>query len=174
MRIEGLKFPYELKLYSTDDPDFVEHWRITYPYDATMDEIIVASAFSYVCLIRKGTSPIFTGEVLNYQFEFPLSYLKWFIGVLSRFQLKPNQGGYPPGTFADDLQMDEENMLFVKRGQNFDLGGIFGYHLENRRRHSYIDKDIRQRFFISDEYLFELGMMDALIQIEQDYSDGKL
>ena len=174
MKIEGLEYPYELKLYSPNDPDFTEHWRIKYPYNDSGKDVIAATAMGHLILVRKGNKPIYTGEILTDQLEFPLSYLKWLLGVISRFQLKPNKGGYPPGTFSDELQMDEENWLGVRRGQNFGLGGLFGYGLENSRRHSYIDNDFEQEFFITDDYLFEMGLMDALIKIEKDYTDGKL
>src|SRR5690554_1204856 len=175
MKIEGIDHPYELKLYSPDDPDFIEHHRFTYPYDDNGNEIIIATALDYVCFVDFGGKPSpVSGRILTDQFEFPLSYLKWFIAVLTRFQLLPAQGGYPVGQFSDSLQLDEENWLYVQRGQNYVLDGRFGYDLENRQRHSYIDSDIRQGIYITDEYLFDHGLMEALTRIQQAYEDGEL
>jgi len=178
MKVEGKKHPYELKLYSPDDPDFTEHHRFKYPYDKKKDggedEILVVTALGYLCLVEKGNRPIFTGEILTDQFEFPLSYLKWFIAVLTRFQLLPAQGGYPAGQFSDSLQLDEENWLYVQRGQSYPLDGRFGYRLENRQRHSYINQYARQEIYITDEYLFDHGLMEALTRIQQMYEDGEL
>src|SRR5690554_776169 len=179
MKIEGKKHPYELKLYSPDDPDFIEHHRFKYPYDDKKDglekDVLVATALDYLCLVHKGNRPSpVSGRILTGQFEFPLSYLKWFIAVLTRFQLLPAQGGYPVGQISDSLQLDEENWLYVQRGPNYGLDGLFGYFLENRQRHSYINQYVRQSIYITDEYLFDHGLMEALTRIQQMYEDGEL
>lgn len=175
MKIEGIDHPYELKLYNPDDPDFTEHLRFENPYNPDYGDIVIATALGYVCYIETGGKPSpVSGRILTDQLEFPLSYLKWFIAVLTRFQLLPAQGGYPVGQFSDSLQLDEENWLYVQRGQSYPLDGRFGYRLENRQRHSYINQYVRQSIYITDEYLFDHGLMEALTRIQQMYEDGEL
>ena len=167
------RYPYQLKLYDPKDPDFTVHSRFNNPLFPE-DDLIISTCRGYLCFTNWAMEPNPRGRYLIGQFEFSLPYLKWLLGVMARFKLTPEQGGYPPGIMYDIVQLDKENELYVFRGAHHGNHGLMRYALENRKRHSYIDPQMSQDFDLYDVYLEEHGLMQVLLDIQQHYEDGKL
>ena len=167
------RYPYQLKLYDPNDQDFITHLRMQDPV-FPKDDLIISTCQGYLCFTSWAVKPNARGEYLIGQFEFSLPYLKWLFGVMTRFNLTPSQGGYPPGTMSDIVQLDKENELYVFRGAHHGNHGLMRYALENRKRHSYIDPLSEQSFDLYDIYLNDHGVMQVLLDIQKQYEDGKL
>ncbi|WP_394170271.1 hypothetical protein [Saccharospirillum alexandrii] len=167
------RYPYQLKLYDPNDPEFIVHSRLNsslFPGD----DLIISTCRGYLCFTSLAIEPTPQGKYLNDQLEFSLPYLKWLLGVMARFKLTPNQGGYAPGTMFDIVQLDKENELYVFRGAHHGKNGLMIYALENRKRHSYIDPQMSQEFDLYDVYLKDHGLMQVLLDIQRKYEDGQL
>ncbi len=167
------RYPYQLKLYSPNDPEFMVHSRFNNPLFPE-DDLVISTCRGYLCFTNWAIEPNPRGRYLVGQFECALPYLKWLLGVMARFKLRPEQGGYPPGTMYDIVQLDKENELYVFRGAHHGNNGLMIYALENRKRHSYINAQMSQEFDLYDVYLEDHGLMQVLLDIQQKYEDGQL
>ena len=89
------RYPYQLKLYDPNDPDFTVHSRFNNPLFPTKD-LIISTCRGHLCFTNWAIEPDPQGDYLIGQFEFSLPYLKWLLVVMARFKLRAEQGGYPP------------------------------------------------------------------------------
>ena len=164
----------QLKLYTDNDPDFTVHARfndVVFPHK----DKVISTCKNYLCITSIDIEPnLRDGSYLIDQVEMALPYLKWFLAVKARFALTPDQGGYPPGEMSDIIQLDPDNEVFVFRGMHFGNHGLMRFKLENRRRASYIDPYTTQFTDLYDRYFNECGLLDTLMDIQQQYEDGKL
>ena len=163
----------QLKLYTDTDPDFIVHSRFNDVVFPTKDKVI-STCNGYLCITNIAITPDPRGELLIGQFEMPLPYLKWFLGVKARFSLSPDQGGYPPGTMSDIVQLDPDNEVYVFRGASYTNRGLMAFKLENRKRASYINPRIEQCVAIYDIYFEQCGLLETFLDIQKLYDDGKL
>ena len=149
----------QLKLYNENDPDFSVHARfkdIAFPYK----DLVISIYHGYLCITSISMEPDVDGDYLIGQFEILLPYLKWFLGVKTLFALRPDNGGYPPGTMSDIVQLDPDNELYVFRGANHVNRGLMMYSLENRKRASYINPRVEQSFNLYDLYFEQCGLLE--------------
>jgi len=163
----------QLKLYDDKDSDFVVHARfkdIVFPDS----DIVITTCHGYLCITSISMEPDVDGDFLIDQFEMLLPYLKWFLGVKTRFALRPDNGGYPPGTMSDIIQLDPDNELYVFRGANHVNRGLMMYSLENRKRASYINPRVKQGFDLYDIYFEQCGLLEIFLKIQKEYEEGKL
>ncbi|MEP4544645.1 MAG: hypothetical protein ABJ000_00600 [Saccharospirillum sp.] len=167
------RYPYQLKLYDPNDSDFTVHCRFNDPLFPE-DDLIVSTCQGYLCFTSWAIKPDPRGKYLIGQFEFSLPYLKWLLGVIARFKLTPDQGGYPPGTMYDIVQLDKENEVYVFRGAHHGNHGLMRYRLENRKRRSYVNPIVQQEFELYDVYLDTHGLMQVLLDIQRQYEDGQI
>lgn len=113
------------------------------------------------------TEPVLSGGSV---LEIPLKGLPWFVQTLEeKFFKHSSEGGLPAGEFGY-AEIVEEEELSVSR-----MFGEPGYCLHNfaRTSHDPLD-DAHQKAYFSDEWLFELGLLDQLKELSMKIENGEI
>lgn len=111
-------------------------------------------------------------ELLNYQFEMPLSGIRWFINVIEqKFFKSPDEGGLPANKLSYEEIVGGEDLHVMRT-----LGGGDrpGYVITNASRRSHIAERNMQELEFSDRWLFQDGLMDYLRELADKYEQGQL
>lgn len=113
-----------------------------------------------------------TTELRHYQFEMPLSGIRWFIDVIDTKLFKsPDEGGLAANKLSyEDLVGGED--LHVMRTMGG--GDRPGYVLTNASRRSHIAERNMQQLDLPDHWLFQDGLMDYLKELADKYEQGML
>ena len=118
----------------------------------------------------------FNGEPMRYinQYEYPIEAAGWFVDNLPRFFKKPGEpGALPPEEFSLSEECCGER-LGISRLVNSVARDVPGYSLKNQSRCDHPDMDLCQSFDMSDEFLFNGGMLDLFKDIAARYKAGTL
>ncbi|MEE1673624.1 hypothetical protein SNR37_003050 [Agarivorans aestuarii] len=122
-----------------------------------------------------GISP-FSGEPYRYveQYEFPIGAAAWFVENLSRFfnAGDPSKPQTSEGFHHYGHCGDEE--LGISRLINSIGRDIPGYSLDNCSRCDHPDMDLCQSFEMSDDFLFDQGMLELFKDIAKRHAAGNL
>lgn len=111
-------------------------------------------------------------ELLNYQFEMPLSGIRWFIDVIEqKFFKSPHEGGLSANKLSYEEIVAGEDLHVMRT-----LGGGNrpGYVITNASRRSHIAERNMQELEFCDYWLFQDGLMDYLKELAEKYEQGTI
>ena len=118
----------------------------------------------------------FNGEPTRhiFQYEFPIQAAGWFVKNLERFFKAPDEpGGLPAHKFSLNEEYGGER-LGISRLIHSTGKDKPGYALKNQSRCDHPNMDLCQRFDMSDDFLFDGGMLDLFKDIANRYELGEL
>lgn len=118
----------------------------------------------------------FNGEPIRhtFQFEYPIEAAGWFVDNLPRFFKKPGEpGALPPEKFSLSEPCGKEK-LRISRIFHSVAKDVPGYTLENLSRCDHPNMDLCQSFDMSDEFLFDGGMLELFKDIARRHNAGLL
>lgn len=108
------------------------------------------------------------------QYEFPIEGARWFVENIKRFFLK---SGEPGALEAHKFSLDDscgEESLGISRLVHTYGPGIPGYSFNNLSRCGHPNRDLCQRFEMSDDFLFKKdGMLALFAEIAERYESGE-
>lgn len=112
-------------------------------------------------------------ELIEDQFEMPLSGIRWFINAIEqKFFKSPEDGGLPADKISYKETVDGEGLHIIRA---MTAGCEYpGYVITNSSRYSYIDSSDMQTLALSDPWLFKNGLMDFLKEVATKYESGEL
>ena len=118
----------------------------------------------------------FNGEPFRFiaQHEFPIQAAGWFVKNLERFFKAPDErGGLPAHKFSLNEEYGGERLgisrLIHSTGKHKP-----GYSLDNLSRCGHPNRDLCQSFDMSDEFLFDGGMLELFEDIASRHELGEL
>ncbi|WP_339075206.1 hypothetical protein [Teredinibacter turnerae] len=118
----------------------------------------------------------FNGEPIRhiFQYEFPIQGARWFVDNIKRFFLKPGEPGALPAHKFSLTEYCGDEKLGISRLVDC-YASTPGYCFKNQSRCGHPNRDLCQRFDMSDEALFKEGGYLALFtEIAERYERGKL
>ena len=118
----------------------------------------------------------FNGEPFRFieQYEFPIQAAGWFVKNLERFFKAPDDpGGLPAHKFSLNEEYGGER-LGISRLIHSVGKDKPGYSLDNLSRCEHPNMDLCQSFKMSDDFLFNGGMLELFKDIASRYELGEL
>ena len=122
------------------------------------------------------TTNRFNGEPIRHieQYEYPIQAASWFVKNLERFFKAPDDpGGLPAHKFSLNEEYGGER-LGISRLIHSVGKDKPGYSLDNLSRCEHPNMDLCQSFKMSDDFLFNGGMLELFKDIASRYELGEL
>ncbi len=154
------------KIAEIENPRPANHYHWDFYYDGKMMII-----YHFLDGINE-----FNGEPHRHimQYEFPIEAAAWFVENLPRFFKKPDEeGALPIDSFHIDGEAGGERVNISRLVMTY-AEGMPGYTLDNLSRCGHPNMDLCQSFKMSDEFLFEQGMLELFKDIAARHRDGTL
>ncbi len=111
------------------------------------------------------------------QNDFPMKFLPWFSSALTEFQKPPSEGGLHAGAMTSADEDVGGEMLCIQRVMSISRGQG-GYCVLNRSRCER-GKDVNNKFTShevswADNFLYEDGLLDLIIELAEKYQRGEI